>query len=102
MTCSSSRGVSLAPHSSQRSPTFSSVFSSRSMTRTLPLPPGAEKSAETVAVDGEEGRAHERQRGHAAVEREPEHDRRDKRGEEREGRRARTQAEAVRVRDVGG
>ncbi len=37
ITCSSSRCVSFAPHSSQRSPAFSSVFSSRSMRGTLPL-----------------------------------------------------------------
>src|SRR3954463_4831498 len=81
MTCSSSRWVSFAPHSSQRSPVVSSVFSSRSMARTLPLPGPREQPGEAVGVGGEERRARQRQGGHAPVQREAEHDDRDEREE---------------------
>ena len=64
-TCWSSAGVSLAPHSSQRSPTDSSVCSSRSMARrgytsrtTLPSLPGLEALVGVGGLVEREGRGH--------------------------------------------
>ena len=63
-TCSSSRSVSLAPHSSQRSPACSSVFSSRSMRSRYPRGP-REQRPEAVGVRRQVADRHERERGHS-------------------------------------